>query len=98
MPCSPEGGLLVGYAICPRTRSVIVLWTSSKPCPPCERGVRIARNASSRFGPSVPLVPASASVWHVPQLLTNSCLPTLALLWLLAFRATDPQPAARPAA
>src|SRR3954452_5086261 len=32
-------------------------------------------NALSRSGPTVPLVPARASVWHAPQFLTNSCLP-----------------------
>jgi hypothetical protein len=27
---------------------------------------------SSRFGPTVPLVPASASVWQLPQFVLNS--------------------------
>ena len=42
-----------------RTTSRIV--ASSKPC--CRSG----RNALSRFGPIVPLVPAAESVWHAPH-------------------------------
>ena len=37
----------------------------------------LARNASSRFGPTTPFVPALASVWHEPHLATNCCLPTI---------------------
>ena len=37
---------------------------------------RAARwNASSRFGPVVPLVPARLSMWQEPHFATNSCLP-----------------------
>ena len=42
---------------------------SWKPC--CLSG----RNASSRFGPTVPVVPASASVWQEPHVWMKSALP-----------------------
>ena len=43
--------------------------------------VRIAATSmpgrtSSSFGPAEPLVPASASVWQLPQLDAKSCLPS----------------------
>ena len=36
---------------------------------------RACANASSRFGPTAPEVPASASVWHPPHACTKSCFP-----------------------
>src|SRR4029077_16360500 len=36
-------------------------------------------NEISRFGPTVPFVPARASVWQAPHLATNCCLPTIRL-------------------
>src|SRR3954452_2256843 len=45
--------------------------TASRPKPSCSGW----RNASSRFGPVVPLVPARESTWQEPQFLTNICLP-----------------------
>jgi hypothetical protein len=52
-----------------------VIVDSSKPCDLSDA------NASSRFGPSVPFDPASASVWQVAHWLfgsRKSCLPRLA--------------------
>src|SRR2546421_8975194 len=37
--------------------------------------VRSCRNASSRFGPTVPFVPAWERAWQDPHFCTNSCLP-----------------------
>jgi hypothetical protein len=54
MPGSPVGGSTTGYAIWPRTTSRTVL--SSHP------SFNTAANASSRFGPIVPCVPAASSV------------------------------------
>src|SRR3954454_24496473 len=50
------------------------------------------RKASSRFGPTMPFVPARASVWQEPHFATNSCLP----LTVLSSERTAswPQPAA----
>ena len=61
-----------GYAICPRTTSAIVC--SEKPW------ALLEEKASSRFGPSVPVDFASASVWqeaHEPLLVVarKSCFP-----------------------
>ena len=36
---------------------------------------RACAKASSRFGPIVPAVPASASVWQTPQAWVKSCFP-----------------------
>src|SRR5215207_8608266 len=85
IPGSPDGGCSVGYAICPRTTSRMV--DSSKPC-----STRTEWNASSRFGPITPFVPASASVWHEPQFATNICLPAVALPGS-STRPSEPQPA-----
>ena len=38
-----------------------------------------ARNASSRFGPITPVVPASASVWQTPHFSMKSSLPRVAV-------------------
>src|SRR3954451_9261397 len=50
-------------------------------------------NESSRFGPTVPCVPAAASVWQPPHFATNSCFP----LSVSPPRTTPPapQPASR---
>jgi hypothetical protein len=39
----------------------------------------LAANASSRSGPTVPLVPARASVWQAPHLATKARLPAIRL-------------------
>src|SRR6478736_1840240 len=87
MPGCPVPGSLSGYAICPRTRSRIV-WTV-----PAERKIfdLSAANASSRFGPIVPVVPASASVWHEPHFAWKSFLPATGSPEVT--RPTAPQPA-----
>jgi hypothetical protein len=69
-----------------------VIVDSSKPCPLSDA------NASSRFGPSVPFEPASASVWHVAHWTfgsRKSCLPRLASPSVT--RLTAPHPAAEKA-
>ena len=51
------------------------------PCPLVTRSTASSRDglASSRFGPTVPDAPASASVWQLPQpALANTCLPSTA--------------------
>src|SRR5438552_5855780 len=53
-------------------------------------------NASSRFGPTLPVVPASASVWQTPHLATKSCFPLEA--FVLRSTPPVPQPPATPAA
>src|SRR5688500_50151 len=66
-----------------------VIWKnvlSSKPPPASERA---ARNASSRFGPTVPRVAASASVWQPPHCWTKRSRP-----WI---RSAPEESAARPA-
>src|SRR4051794_9919064 len=45
--------------------------------------IRARWNASSRFGPTTPVVFARASVWQEPHLATNCCLPLTTLVpWL----------------
>src|SRR5262249_37439838 len=39
----------------------------------------LARNDSSRLGPTSPLVLARASVWQDPHLATKACLPLISL-------------------
>src|SRR5271154_2966585 len=39
----------------------------------------LTRKASSRLGPTIPLVLARASVWQEPHLATNACLPRIRL-------------------
>ena len=53
--------------ICSRTSA-----SNDESSKPSARG---SMYASSRFGPIVPLVPASASVWQPPQVVMNSFLP-----------------------
>ena len=60
-----------GIWICFSTTPRIVLRSSPS--------ARLARNASSRFGPTMPFVSARASVWQEPHLATNACLPTIRL-------------------
>ena len=52
----------------------------------------LARNDSSRFGPTMPFVPARASVWHEPHFATKAFLPTIRLA--LSPPLTLPQPEA----
>src|SRR6266545_4743704 len=52
---------------------------------PCARE---GPKAASRSGPTFPVVPASASVWHEPHLLTKSSFPPPTL----EFRSTPPVP------
>ena len=49
----------------------------------------LARKASSRLGPTMPLVLARASVWQEPHLATKSCLPSIRLALSAPF---TPQP------
>src|SRR4051812_32195389 len=84
MPGCPVPGSLSAYAIWPRTTSRIV-WTSN----PC---VLSEPNALSRLGPIVPVVPASASVWHEPHVVLKSFLPAAGSPDVT--RSTAPQPAA----
>ena len=53
-----------GCRICPITICWIVDDLKRWPC--------AAENESSRFGPIVPLVPAAARVWQLPQFLAKS--------------------------
>ena len=69
---------LPGCRIWPRTTPRI----ASSPQP----SARATANASSRFGPTTPFVPARASVWHDPHLATNCCLPLTRSARLLAAR------------
>ena len=52
--------------------------------------------AESRFGPTLPFVPARRSVWQEPHFLTKSCLPAtvLALCSLPVFVQPDATSAA----
>src|SRR5664279_434042 len=60
-----------GLRICPSTTPR----TESRSSP----SARLARKASSRFGPTIPLVLARARVWQEPHLATNACLPRIRL-------------------
>src|SRR3954471_3637121 len=77
-----------GISICWRTSPRTALW----PKPSWTARWR----AASRFGPTVPLVPARASSWHEPHFLTNSCLPAtrLSLLSLVVQPASATRAAA----
>src|SRR5581483_12206578 len=55
-------------------------------------------NASSRFGPIVPCVPASARTWQAPHVFLKSALPFVGLPSVALRCGTAPQPAARSAA
>ncbi len=61
------------------------------PCPFVTRSITSAFGgfAWSRFGPTVPLVPASASVWQLPQVVVKIVFPSVGLLGGHA-RACDP--------
>ena len=79
---------MIGNRICSRTTwmNVSVVIPSSRDC----------ANASSRFGPIVPFVPASARVWQPPQALRKRSLPAA---WLpLVEYPPVPQPASANAA
>src|SRR6266487_1023479 len=67
IPGAPVDGVVIGNMIWSCTTCVNV-----EDFIPASRE---AENALSRFGPIVPAVPASASVWQPPQDLTKSCLP-----------------------
>src|SRR6185295_532551 len=73
------------------TSKIVLSWKS----PPSS--VREARNASSRLGPMLATVPASASVWHPPQFCEKSCLPAFVSA-ALESTARPAQPAVRSAA
>ncbi len=60
-------GLVIGYWIC-----VATTWVNVSEVIPASRA---CAKASSRFGPTVPFVPASASVWQPPHAWTKSFLP-----------------------
>src|SRR3954468_20418782 len=93
--CGPESKRGIGGAASRIWSSVTSKTVLSSKLPPASE--RAARKASSRLGPTVPAVAASASVWQPPQFLANSVLPLFrsALLDSTARRA---QPAVRSAA
>ena len=78
---APSG---LGSWICPSTTPRTVL--RSRP------SSMLARKASSRFGPTMPLVPAWASVWQEPHFATKAFLPAIRLA--LSPPLTLPQPEA----
>ncbi len=67
MPGAPVEVSVIGYRIWLATTCVNVadVIPASRAC----------AKASSRFGPIVPFVPASASAWHPPHAWTKSFLP-----------------------
>src|SRR5919108_3721886 len=93
--CGPSSNLGMGGAARRIWSSVIwktVVW--SKPPPAL---LRAAKNALSRFGPTVPAVAASWSVWQLPQFLTKSCFPRFVSA-LFKSTVRPAQPASRKAA
>jgi hypothetical protein len=67
IPGAPVDVWLMGNLIC-----VATTWMNVSEVMPASRA---CANASSRFGPTVPFVPASASVWQPPHACTKSFLP-----------------------
>src|SRR3970282_649406 len=67
IPGAPVEVFVIGYQIWSWTT-----WVNVSDVMPASRAWA---NASSRFGPMGPAVPASASVWQLPHALTKSCFP-----------------------